>query len=139
MAFFDDEVMEAAEKLGGDWVKAEEFDGDGLILQAVKVERMKATNPKYGAQEADAIVKREILAEGETFKYYFKTTSGDDRKLDSKSFPLFIAFKEAETEPGDWVKIQRTGKASETRYTVTKVEKPVEPAQQEINPDDIPF
>lgn len=135
MNFFDEQAMEASEKLGSDWVKGEEFEGNGLVLQAVKVERKQS---KYGAQETESIVERQILNVGEVFHYTFKTPAGVERKMDSKSFPLFIGFKNAETEPGDWVKIQRTGKGGETRYTVTKVEKPVEPAQ-DINPDDIPF
>ncbi len=95
------------------------------------MEKMKSTNPKYGAQETDFLVKEEILEEGETFRYIFKTTDGKERKLDTKSAPFFLGIKQCE-ELGvnDWVKITRTGKTDETRYEVVKVDAPSEDSSE---------
>lgn len=124
--FMPDDVKEASDKIGGDWIKASEFEG-GLVLQVAKpMEKVRAGNPKYGAQEADWLVKNEILEVGETFRFTFNSTEGLERKIDTKSTPFFIAFKNCE-ELGidDWIQITRTGKTDETRYTVEKVDQPV--------------
>jgi hypothetical protein len=118
------DVEDAAKKLGGNWVKAEMFEGEGLTLRINKVEKVAARNPKYGATETDYLVKNEILEVGETFHFVFEDESGQEKMLDSKSAPLFIGMQSAQVEAGDWVKIQRTGKTDETRYTVEKVEAP---------------
>jgi len=91
-------------------------------------------NPKYGAEEKDYLVKNEILEAGETFKYVFKDAEGNEREHDSASAPMCIGFQQAQVEPGDWVKITRTGKTDETRYSIEKVEAP---AKKEYNPDDL--
>src|SRR5487761_2293984 len=94
---FPEDVREASDKIGGDWIKGAEFDGDGLTLQLIQpVEKMRASNPKYGAEEKDFLVKNEILEVGDTFRYIFKTAEGTDRKIDSTSSPFFIAFKQCE-------------------------------------------
>lgn len=142
MSIFPDEVSEAADRAGGYFVKGVEFE-KGLTVQAVKVEKVKASNPKYGAQEKDKICQQEILEEGETFEYTLQTPEGEERKLNSSSFPLFIGFRQAEIEPNDWVKITRTGKGDKTRYTVEKVEKPkVSQAKTDYpegSSEDVPF
>lgn len=123
MSIFPEDVQEAADKIGGNWIKAAEFEGDGLVLQLIKpLEKVKSTNPKYGAEEKDFLVKNEILEVGETFRYTFKTTEGTERQIDSKSTPMFIGFKQVEElGVGDWIKIVRTGKTDQTRFTVEKV------------------
>lgn len=121
---FDADVVEAAKKLGGNWIKAEMFEGEGLTLKINKVEKVTSRNPKYGAVAADYLVKNEILDVGETFHFIFEDASGEEKMLDSKSAPLFIGMQSAQVEAGDWVKITRTGKTDETRYEVVKVEAP---------------
>lgn len=123
---FPEDVREAADSMGGEFIKGAEFDGDGLTLQfSQPMEKLKASNPKYGAEEKDFLVKQEILEVGETFRYHFKTADGSERKIDSKSSPLFIGIKQCEDlGVGDWVKITRTGKTDKTRYVVEKVEAP---------------
>lgn len=145
-ALFDKETQEAASKMGGNFIKAAEFEGEGLTLQCVSVEKIKSNNPKFGANEKDALYKQEILTEGETFKYTFKTPQGNERVLESKSMAAFIAFNGAELEPGDWVHVSKTGKMDDTRYEVKKVEQPeVGHRGQNFaypegpNPDDVPF
>lgn len=142
---FPDDVKEAADKIGGDWIKAGEFEGNGLVLKIAKpMEKVRATNPKYGAQEADYLVKNELLEVGETFRFTFETADGSERKIDTKSTPFFIAFKQCadkEVGVGDWVLIQRTGKTDETRYTVEKVDEPTLTAKvpEAVKKGDIPF
>jgi hypothetical protein len=151
-SIFPDDVKEAADKIGGDWIKGEEFDGEGLVLQFAKpIEKIKASNPKYGAEEKDWLVKQELLEVGESFRYTFVTPEGQERKVDSKSSPFFIGIKQCEElGVGDWVRITRTGKTDKTRYTVEKVDepslsqrkqpaKPVDYPSDDVNPADTPF
>lgn len=143
MDIFPDEVREAANQIGGEFIKGAEFDGDGLVLQVSKaMEKIKASNPKYGAEEKDFLVKQEILEVGETFRFYFKTPEGDERKIDTKSSPFFIGFKQCEElGVGDWIRVTRTGKTDKTRYTVEKVDAPEVSTspEEDIDPKDIPF
>lgn len=135
---FPADVEEAAKKMGGEWITAAEFE-DSPILQIVKpIEKVKSTNPKYGAEEKDYLVKTEILDVGETFRYYFRTPEGIERKIDSKSSPMFIGFRQVEDlSVGDWVKVTRTGKTDQTRFAVEKVEAPVSQLKNEPVDDDI--
>lgn len=140
MNIFPEDVMEVADKLGSDWIKGSEFES-GLTLQIKSVEKVSS---RYGAIETDSMVEKNILAVGEIFRYSFVTKDGKERKMDSKSMPMFIGFKSAGLEMDDWVSITRTGKGEETRYTVTKTSTedttaPQTPSTNEINPSDIPF
>ena len=124
---FSPEVREAADKIESEWITPAEFE-KGLVLQIVKpLEKIASINPKYGAEDDDYLVKNNVLDVGETFRFVFKTEKGNERKIDTKSSPFFIAFKQCENiEVGDWVKITRSGKTTETRYTVEKVKEPSE-------------
>lgn len=121
MAIFDQETMEKANSIGGAWIKAPEFDGDGLILQIKSVEKIKS---QYGAKAEESIVEREILEEGEAFRFIFEDNTSTQRKHDSTSFPLFIAMQSSEFNVGDWLHIKREGKTDKTRYTAEKVDAP---------------
>lgn len=148
MSFIPADVQEAAKKMGGKFIKAAEFEGDGLVLQCVSVEKVKSNNPKFGANDKDGLYKQEILGEGETFRYVFKTNDGEERVLESKSAAAFIGFNNAELEAGDWIRVSKTGKMDDTRYNIEKtdeapavghrgmagVEYPTGP-----NPEDVPF
>ena len=136
MSIWPNDVQESVDKLGSNWLKPIDFE-EGLTLQIKSVEKIKGRNPKYAAQATDYLVKNEILEVGETFHFVFVTPEGEERQLDSKSTPFFIGMKQAECEPGDWVKITRTGKTDETRYTVEKVEKP-EVSQRKSDEVDYP-
>lgn len=139
MSIFPKNIEEAANKIGGDWVKGAEFDGEGLTLQLIApMEVVKS--PMYGATETDWLVKNEIIGEGETLRFHFKDASGKERKHDTTSTPFFIAFKQVEElNVGDWVQIARTGKTDKTRYTVVKVDAPVLAAPETVSQDGIPF
>ena len=121
---FPADVKEAASKLSSDWLKGADFDGEGQVLKISKpMEKVKSL---YGAEEDDYLVKNDVLAVGESFRYTFEDASGKERKIDSCSTPFFIGFKQCE-ELGlnDWVLIKRTGKTDKTRYSVEKVDAPV--------------
>lgn len=122
MAIFDDKTMEAAEKMGGGWVKAKEFEGAGLTLKIESTERIKS---QYGAKAEDGIVERGILEEGESFRFTFEDEEGNERKHDSSSFPMFIGMQQAELNFGDWLHIRKEGERDKTRYYVEVVEAPV--------------
>lgn len=121
---FPSDVREAANKMGSDWYKGADFEDEGQIVQVVKpMEVVKSNNPKYGAEEKDFLVKQEILEVGETLRFTFKNADGIEKQFDTKSAPFFIGFKQCEDLGiGDWVKIVRTGKTDQTRYSVEKVE-----------------
>lgn len=153
MSIFPKDVEEAANKMGGEWISALEFE-QGLTLKISKpMEKVKSFNPKYGAEEKDYLVKKEILDIGETFRYHFITPEGEERKIDSKSSPMFIGFRSVEELGiGDWIHVKRTGKTDQTRFTVEKVDAPsiipdvAKPPmkagdypKEELNSEDIPF
>lgn len=140
MDIFPQDIKDASEKIGSEFIKGAEFDGNGLVLQFAKpIEKITPTNPKYGAEETDFLVKNEILEVGQTLRYVFTTADGTDRKFDSASTPLFIGIKQCEDlGVGDWVHIVRTGKTDKTRYTATKVDKPLQDATSEQT-SEVPF
>ena len=136
-----EEVNEAVEKLGSNWLKPSSFEGKGLVLQVKRVEKITSRNPKYGAVATDYLVKNEVLEIGDTFHYVFGTPEGHEKQLDSKSTPFFIGMKQSECEANDWVRIVREGERDETRYTITKVDTPVKEEAKDTHDDskDLPF
>ena len=112
---FPPEVNAALNKMSKERIKASEFE-QSLTLQFVSVEKIKS---QFGATEDASIVERGVLEEGEQFLYTFKDKEGDTRRFYSHSFPFLIAMQSAEFNEGDWLTITRTGKAKETKYTVS--------------------
>lgn len=136
MAIFDDKTIE---KMGTNtWLSGADFKGDGLVLKVKSMEKVKS---QYGAKADNGMVEREILEEGELFRYVFEDESGAERTFDSHSFPFAIALQNAEFNFGDWLHISRTGELKNTRYTAEKVDGPVsqEKSDSEISPEDAPF
>lgn len=141
MALFDETTMQKVGK--SDWYTGADFEGDGLVLQIKAVEKVKS---QFGAAADNAMVEREILEEGEVFRYTFADATGEEKNFDSHSMPFMIGMQNAEFNIGDWLHIKRTGKLRDTRYVVEKAtapEAPVSPAKpestDEIDPKDIPF
>jgi|SRR5882724_608373 len=146
--FIPDDVKDASNSLTSNWLKSKDFDGLGLTLQLIKP--LEKVSSQYGAEEDDYLVENNILEKGQSFRYVFKDSEGKERKIDSCSTPFFIAFNQVEElGVGDFVHIQRTGKTDKTRYTVTKVDAPVNNSivdnsinnsnVSNSNPDAIPF
>lgn len=137
MALFDKDTLEKAGK--SDWYTGADFEGNGLTLQIKKVEKVKS---QYGAKADSSMVEREILQEGETFRYTFADATGAEKNFDSDSMPFMIGMNGAEFNFGDWLHIQRTGKLRDTRYTAEKVDAPkVSPSktEEETDASSIPF
>ena len=122
--FIPENISESAKSMGGSFLKAADFEGDGLVLQCEGMEKVKSNNPKFGANDQDTLYKQEILDIGDTFRYSFKTQEGENKTLESKSTAVFIAFNEANLENGEWVRISKTGKMDETRYNIERVDAP---------------
>ncbi len=152
MSIFPEETNKVLAKIAMEKIKPVEFEA-GLTLQFKSVERIKS---QYGASDDASIVEKGVLEEGEQFLFHFKDTKGEERKLYSTSFPFVVAMNGAELNTDDWVLIKRTGKTTETKYTVTKTDAPVSQGNvvtktspvpptmpdypnEELNPEDIPF
>ena len=133
MSVFGKDVDAATAKMGGEWVKASEFEG-GLTLKFKSVEKVKS---QYGAEAKDGIVEKGILDEGATFRYVFEDSEGNTRKHDSSSFPLFIGMQQAEINENDWLAIKREGQKDKTRYTVEVVEGPKVSQRKNTSKDDV--
>ena len=125
MSFIPADIKEKAKEAAENsrFIKAEHFEGEGLTLQCLGFEKFTASNPKFGADEKDALYKQDILAKGESFRYSFRNKEGEEKVYETKSAAIFIAFNDENLnlENGDWVRVSKTGKMDETRYTVEKV------------------
>lgn len=131
MGVIPKDIKDAASAGGdGKYIKAEEFEGKGLVLKVVSFSKIRAKNPKFGANEKDALMDQGLLDEGETFRYVFETKDLDadgfpkQRIVESKSLALFIGFKNCDPDEGEWIRISKEGKMDDTRYEVEKSEEP---------------
>lgn len=100
------------------FLRGADFDDEGIKLTFKGVEKTKG---RFGAPEDSKLVEKGILEEGEAFKYSFTDSDGNERVFESHSMPFAIAMNQAEVNEGDELHISRTGKTTETRYTVAKV------------------
>lgn len=121
--------MEKAGK--SEWYTGEDFSGDGLTLQIKSVEKVSS---QYGAKADNGLVEREILEEGQIYRYTFADAEGKEKNFDSHSMPFFIAMQGVEFNLGDWLLIKRTGKLRDTRYTAELVSAPVSQGEGGIKP-----
>ena len=97
------------------WLKTDELlAAEGLKIKSVDVVEAK----NYGAEEGDSLFEKGVLQEGETIRYSFEDSEGNERLYDSKGAGLYIAMKQAKPESGVVVKITRSGKGDKTRYQV---------------------
>jgi len=113
------------------FIKGADFDGDGLLLEVVKMEKFKPAPGKdgkdYGVKNtygAGGVVTKEhwfikngLLAEGESFKYTFKQGE-TEKSFDNGSLGFYFAFIKADLKAGDKVLIKRE-KLSETKVNWT--------------------
>lgn len=137
MAIFPPEALDKFGK--NEWLSGGDFKGNGLFLKIKSNEKVKS---QFGAKADNGMVEREILEEGELFRYVFEDETGAERTFDSHSFPFAIALQNAEFNFGDWLHITRTGELKNTRYTAEKVDSPVSPrknSDDSIRPEDVPF
>lgn len=112
------------------FIKGVEFDGEGLVLEFVKMDKFTPIDAKYGVAnqygpggvvtKENFFVKNKKLAEGESFKYSFK--EGDkEREFDNNSVRFFFAYEKANLQPGEKVTIKRNKKSTtDVEWTITK-------------------
>lgn len=98
------------------YLSGTDFEGDGLKLEVVVMEKIKA-NEGYGANEADYLFKQGLLGKGETFRYTF-LLDGEEKFYDTKSAVFFISMKNLDPSPKTKIIIKRSGKGKETKYDV---------------------
>lgn len=134
MSIFSTEIAEKMSNSSSDWLSGKDFEGQGLVLQIISVSPIASA---YGVEEDDYYVQQEILKPGETFRYTFKDTDGNEKKWDTHSRPLAIGFQQSEAESNDWVRVSRTGSGKQTRYQVEKVD--ALSHAKAIEPGDVPF
>ena len=119
------------ERKESSFLKGVDFDGEGKVLEVVKMEKFTPALGKdgknygvantYGAGgvviKENWFVKEGLLKEGESFKYTFKDHSvlgGVEKSFDNSSLGFYFTFVKAELEAGDKVTIKRE-KLSETK------------------------
>jgi hypothetical protein len=109
------------------FLKGADFDGEGKVLEIVKMEKftpkLGADGKNYGATNVygaggvmikeNWFVKEGLLKEGESFKYIFKDGE-TEKSFDNSSLGFYFTFIKAELSAGDKVKIKRN-KISETK------------------------
>lgn len=134
MSIFPPDINEKMNNGSSDWLSGKDFEGQGLVLQIIYVSPIAS---QFGVEEDDYHVQQEILKPGETFRYIFKDTEGNERKYDTHSRPFEIGFQQSEVELNDWVRVSRSGAGKQTRYQVEKVDE-VSHAK-DIDPGDVPF
>lgn len=91
------------------------------IWQIKKIEIIVCANVKYGANDKDALFKREVLKAGETLRYTFLSDDGEEKTYDSKGMAFYIAFKQANPDANTKIKISREGSGDSTRYAIEKI------------------
>jgi len=113
------------------FIKGVDFDGDGLILEFIKMEVFRPTDPQYGVTNSygaggvvtkeNYFVKNGKLTEGESFKYFFKDEE-KEREFDNNSVRFFFAYEKTKLQPGDKVTIKRNKKSNtDVDWTITRV------------------
>jgi hypothetical protein len=116
----DEFVVERKES---SFLKGIDFDGDGKVLEVVRMEKFTPADPKYGVnntygpggvvKKVNWFIENKLLEEGQSFKYIFK--EGDKEKsFDNSSLGFYFTFVKADLKVGDKVKIKRD-KQSETK------------------------
>ena len=103
------------------FIKGAEFDGEGLVLEFIKMDKFVPTDAQYGVQnqygaggvvtKENYFVKNGKLAEGESFKYYFKEGE-KEREFDNNSVRFYFASEKAALKEGDKVTIKRNKKSN---------------------------
>ena len=117
------------------FIKGAEFDGDGLTLEVVGMEKytpeLGSDGKDYGAKNTygaggklvkeNYLIMKKVLEEGQTLKYRF-LEDGKPRYFDNCSVSFFFAVNKAELKPGEKVLIKRN-KISSTNieWSITKI------------------
>ena len=113
------------EQASSSFLKGSDFDGAGLNVEVVGMEKFTPTDPKFGIKNqygAGGVVTKEnwfikqgILTEGQSFKYRF-IVDGVEKEFDNSSLSFYFAFSNLNPNKGDKILIKRN------KITDTKVE-----------------
>lgn len=128
-----------------------DFDGEGLVLEVVGMDKVVASDPKFGIKneygaggvvtKENWFIKNELLEEGDTFRYTFKQ-GGVEKIFDQSSIGFYFAFTHLDPIGGEILSIKRN-KISNTnvKWDIQFVtDTPVVSAEDEPkNLDGIPF
>lgn len=126
---FDNNSEEGTTK--NKFIKGAEFDGEGLTLEVVSMEKFTPSEAKYGVvneygpggivTKANYFVKNGLLKEGETFKYTFKDSAGNYRSFDQKSAGFYFAFTKLNPPAGSVIVIKRNKESDKkVNWTIVK-------------------
>lgn len=98
------------------FLKGADFDGAGLNVEVVSMEKFTPSDAKYGIKNtygAGGVVTKEnwfikqgILSEGQSFKYNF-IIDGVEKQFDNSSLGFYFAFTNLNPNKGDKISIKR--------------------------------
>lgn len=112
------------------FIKGAEFDGEGLQLEFLKMEKFTPADAQYGVKnqygaggvitKPNYFVSKGLLNEGESFRYYFKEGE-KEREFENNSVRFYFAYEKAKLVAGENVAIKRN-KISNTDvvWSITK-------------------
>lgn len=116
---------------GSNFLKGADFDGEGLVLEVVGMEKFTPNDPKFGVkntygaggkvEKVNWFVKQNILEEGQSFKYSFNV-EGVEKRFDNSSLSFYFAFTNLNPSRGDKILIKRNMK-SQTNVEWTVISK----------------
>lgn len=113
------------------FLKGVDFDGNGLEVEVVSMEKFTPDDPKYGVTNTygpggvvtkeNWFIKKKLLDEGQTWRYTFKV-DGVQKVFDNKSATFYFAFTRVNPEPTEVLSIKRN-KISDTKvdWTINKI------------------
>ena len=108
------------EQGSSNFLKGADFDGEGLDVEVVGMEKFTPSDPKYGVKHTygaggavtkeNWFVKQGILEEGQSFKYSF-IVGGIEKRFDNSSLSFYFAFTNLNPSQGDKIVIKRNMKS----------------------------
>src|SRR3990167_5088547 len=97
---------------GSNFLKGADFDGEGLVVEVVGMEKFTPGDPKFGIKNTygaggvvvkeNWFIKQGILEEGQSFKYSF-VVDGLEKAFDNSSLSFYFAFTNLNPGRGDKV------------------------------------
>lgn len=102
------------------FLKGSDFDGEGLVVEVVGMEKFTPEDSKYGIkntygaggvlEKENWFIKQGILVEGESFKYSFNV-DGIEKRFDNSSLSFYFAFTNLNPSRGEKILIKRNMKS----------------------------
>lgn len=113
---------------GGNFLKGSDFDGVGLVVEVVGMEKFMPSDDKFGVKnqygaggvvtKVNWFIKQGILEEGYSFKYIF-LVNGIEKRFDNSSLSFYFAFTHLNPTKGEKISIQRNKKSQfETEWKI---------------------